>query len=537
MAVALSGMVLAVGLLGGAAAAPGVVLGGAPSSDIPGVPLPGPVATGPLGGPVYDVVYQVTIPAGNVLLASLTGTSGTDFDLYLFDSTATTVVSNVGLVTQSIGPTSTESISYGSRGGGMYYIDLNGSTDVLGSYTLAVQIIPDTTPPSVSMVLAGGSPTNQLEVPVALRATDDLSTVDEMAFSPDGSSYGPWEPFRESSTWSFSPGGDVRTLWVRVRNALGLESAPVAATVIIDQIRPSAIDIEPAPGSVVSGLRPRFTVRFDEPIAPDTWQQLGLIVQDGSGQLVPGVYEYDPAGLLGTFVPARDLIPGALYIVTVGSVTDVAGNLVAPRGSWTVTPAIPTSIALAASPGVIPVGAAARLDAVVDAPGWTTLDVAARGASDPAFVPLTTVAVVDGRASLVVRPAANTTYRLANSASPGVAPAAAEVRILVRRSVVLVGPRAGTVTGARVGRSVRLVAAVDPAAPGVSVSFRLYRYDASRRAWIYAGSRGRATDPAGRASYTWTPTSSGSFYWRVAVASTPDHANNVSPVYRFSVRR
>src|SRR3990172_10347812 len=68
----------------------------ADDSDIPGVPLPGSVATGQLGGPIYDHVYSIDIPAQRILLISLIGDSGTDFDLYLFNSTATTVGSTHG---------------------------------------------------------------------------------------------------------------------------------------------------------------------------------------------------------------------------------------------------------------------------------------------------------------------------------------------------------------------------------------------------------------------------------------------------------
>ena len=50
----------------------------APESDIPGIPLPGPVTTGRLGGTIYDVVYQLMLPRGYVLVASLAGTPGTD---------------------------------------------------------------------------------------------------------------------------------------------------------------------------------------------------------------------------------------------------------------------------------------------------------------------------------------------------------------------------------------------------------------------------------------------------------------------------
>jgi hypothetical protein len=88
-----------------------------------------------------------------------------------------------------------------------------------------------------------------------------------------------------------------------------------------------------------------------------------------------------------------------------------------------------------------------------------------------------------------------------------------------------------------VGATVRITAALGPALPRTSVSLRLYRYDAGRRAWVYAGSWGRNSDTSGRVSLAWTPTLPGTYYWRAVVAATADHAGNVSPVYRWSIAR
>ena len=75
----------------------------AADSDIPGVPLPGSVVTGRLGGPIYDRVYQLDVEPNRIILLSLTGGAGTDFDLYLFDSSATTVYGGTGQVAASTG--------------------------------------------------------------------------------------------------------------------------------------------------------------------------------------------------------------------------------------------------------------------------------------------------------------------------------------------------------------------------------------------------------------------------------------------------
>ena len=510
-----------------------------PSSNIPGVGLPGPVAVGRLGGGIYDVVYRISVPAGYVILASLTGAATTDFDLYLFDATATSVLSNVGLLTKSTGPTSSESAAWPSRLGGTYYIDLNGATNVEGDYRLTVQAVPDPTPPTVSMVLAGGrGSTNQLGVPVTLAAGDDLSGVSEMAFSVDGITYAAYVPFESSTTWTFAPGGETKTLWVRVKNGIGAESLPAIASVAIDTTAPSAIELAPGPGSTVVGLRPPFTVRFDEPIDPATWTDLGLIVQSASGALIPGSFAYDSVSRTGTFIPASALQAGGIYVVAIGDVRDIAGNSIAPGGSWTTTPLAPTALQGLATPAVVAGGASTRVDlTLTGAPAPAVVEVSQSSNASAGFVPLAPMEALNGRVSLEVTPGLNTTYRFRYTGAFGVAPAQVDVPVLVRRSVALAGRNSTVIARAKVGSSVTLTAAVGPAAAGVSVSFRLYRFDSSRRAWVYAGSHGRSTDSAGRASYTWVPPSSGSWYWRAAVSSTPEFANNTSQVYRWSITR
>jgi hypothetical protein len=509
------------------------------SSDIPGIQLPGPVAAGRVGGTIYDVVYRLAVAPGYVIVASLIGAAGTDFDLYLFDASATTVLSTTGLLKKSIGPTSTESVSWPSRFGGTYYIDINGATDVEGDYRLTVQTVPDSTPPVVSVELAEGrGSTNQLLVPVTLSASDDLSGVSEMAFSADGITYADWQPFARSAFWLFGAGDGSKTLWTKVKNGVGLESAPTTAKVTIDTVAPAAIAVAPPPGSSVVGLRPAFNVTFDEPIDAATWADLGLIVQSANGDLVPGAYSYDVAARRGTFVPSVALSPGSTYVVTIGGVQDIAGNRISASGSWTAIPLAPAEIEAHPLSNVIASGGSTRIDLTLSGPpAPAVVDVTYSASASAEFVPLTTIDVVNGRLSLEVRPAQNTTYRFRFAGAFGVAPVELDVPILVRRSIKLVGPSVTAVSRAQVGTSVRLTAAVGPAHSGVSVSFRLYRFDTVRRVWVYAGSHGRNTVGTGRASYTWTPASAGSYYWRAAVASTAEFANNVSPVYRWSVKR
>ena len=150
--------------------------------------------------------------------------------------------------------------------------------------------------------------------------------------------------------------------------------------------------------------------------------------------------------------------------------------------------------------------------------------------------PIGTIVPSGGRYSLTLVPPMNTDYRVSYSGSAVASAASADAAAIVRRTVSLPGLSASTRQAARVGRPVTLRAQIAPA--GVAtVSFRLYRYDASRRHWVYAGSYGRSSQADGTASLTWTPRAVGSFYWRVVVYPTPEFANNISPVYRYTVSR
>ena len=507
------------------------------SSNIPGVPFPAPVAVGSLGGPIYDVVYRIQVPPSTLIVAALTGSAGTDFDLYLFDSTATTVYSTVGQVASSTGPTSTERISYPSRDGGTYYVDLNGATAVEGTFRLIVQALPGKTPPQVSMTLAGGrSAINLLSVPVSLVASDALSTVTDVAFSNDGTTWGAWLPFSPDMSFDFSAGDGQRTLWAKVRDALGLESLPMSAGVRIDTVGPGVVSVVPAPGSSVVGLRPKVSVTFDEAMDAASWTTLGLIVQAPDATLVPGTAGYDVATKTGWWIPNDSLSPGQAYIFTLGTVTDIAGNRPAPLGSWTMTMLAPVTLSLTA-PAVVAYGASARLDVgLLGAPGPAYVGVVAQRAGAVDAVSVANLLMVNGAGSVSVTPAANTLYRATYQGPAAIASATTDRTVLVRRLVALAGPSPSVLRTARRGTSVAVTARITPATGSIVLTFKLYRYDPVARVYRFVRSFARTTDAEGVARLAWGATTVGSFYWRVVVPSTVDYANNLSATYRWSIR-
>jgi hypothetical protein len=517
------------------AANPSPTLAG-PESDIPGVPLPGPVATGRLGGPIYDVVYRLVVPAGYVIVAGLTGTPGSDFDIYLFDATATRVVSTQGLLAKSTGPTSSENLSYPSFAGGTYYIDLNGATDVEGTYTLTVQLIADQTEPIASLLLADGKASvNTTTVTVRLTAYSPLSGVSQMSFSADGVTFGAWQTYTVQSTWTFPPGDGPKRLWAKVRSGVGVESPAAQDVVLLDTVPPTPASITPVPGQTVANLRPSFMIRFDEPVEPASWNQLGLVVQAANGQRVDGAYTFDAASNTGTFLPGFDLSAGMPYVVTIGQVRDLAGNAAQPLSSWTVTPLRPSSLSISASQSLVQAGSNVVITGASTGLDGEGVLFSVRQGGSTTSTEIGPLAPSTGRLSVLQTPTMTTWYRWRYPGSTTTAPAESpEFRVLVRRQVELVGVSPDVTRTGLAGSVIRLVAQVLPAGGGARLSFRRYRYDAIRRAYVYSGSFGRTTDAQGRASLTWTAPS-GRWYWRVAVLSSPEFANNISGVYRWSI--
>jgi len=532
------GIVLGVVLgISGAVASRPVVAAADSSSDIPGIPLSPGVVVGPLGGNIYDVVYRLDVAPGTVILANLTGSAGTDFDLYLFDGSATTVVTNGGVVARSTGPTSTESLSHATPIGGRFYVDLNSATAAVGTYTLVVQVIPDRPAVATLALGAGWSRTNSTTVPVSLTASGSLSGPARMAFSGDGTAWQPWLPYQAVTSWTFPDGDGTKTLWAKVENAAGIASAPVKASIVLDTEQPGVTSVDPAINDDLVGARPTITVTFSKAIDPATWTQLGLIVQTPDGALVPGTFTVT-APNTGSYRPAVDLVAGGVYVLTVGAVRDVAGNLVAPIGSWVVVDRPVPEIALQATPRVLNRGATTLLTGRLTAPAGVaalTLEASPIGALETVSLGSVRVAA-DGSFSVRVTPSSTTEYRLRAPAAGGFGAGSVSAVVSVRRAVRL-NWSASTLHAGRVGARVSIVASVSPVDSGVSVAFRLERWSPVSRSWRLVGTTNRRTDAAGRATVIWTPSGSALYRWRAAAGWTPDYATGSSSWVRWSIWR
>lgn len=502
--------------------------------NIPGVPLPAAAVAGQLGGKTFDVVYRVDVSASYTIVLSMTGTAGTDYDLYLFDSRATNIYADpaVGEVASSTGPTSTEYIRYTSSAGGEYYIDLSAYAATLGTYHLAVQLLPPTTP-VVAISLDGGAPaTNNPLVAVTLVTTEDRAPIESMSFSFDETTWTAPEPYSPTPTLSLDGPDGVRNVWVRVMDEAGVASPPAHATIVLDRVVPTVVSRWPGVGATVGGLRPTITVRFSKAIQPSTWLNAGLILQDANSTIIYGNYAYDSATFTGMFTPAVPLQPGATYVISVGSVTDIAGNKVAASGSWTFTPLIAPTLTLTAGARVVKRGQ------VVDLAGSLTPVIGGplvlEGSSESAagFVPLAPLpADPAGNFSWSGSVETNTSFRADCGGSAfSQQTYSSIVRVLVRREVLLAGVDPATTRRIPAYTRQTLTATVSPALPAVPVTLSIYRY-VGGRGYVLSRSVTR-TARAGRYAFSWTP-SRGRYYIRLATAPTPLFANGVSPVYRY----
>ncbi|SDP07052.1 pre-peptidase C-terminal domain-containing protein [Paenibacillus sp. yr247] len=107
--------------------------------DIPGTPLQDGTVSDKLDAASNpDKVYALDLKAGEQINLSLTGDAGTDFDLELYDSSATTVASKAGIVASSEHPgTSNEAITYTVPKSGTYYVDVFAFAGA-GTFTLSI---------------------------------------------------------------------------------------------------------------------------------------------------------------------------------------------------------------------------------------------------------------------------------------------------------------------------------------------------------------------------------------------------------------
>ncbi|WP_160724101.1 S8 family serine peptidase [Bacillus sp. USDA818B3_A] len=112
-------------------------------NDIPGIAFPGTSVTNTLSATTdLDDVYALNLTKGQKITVTLTGVTGTDFDIYLYNSSATTVKSSANIVAYSEkAATSSETFTYTATATGKFYLDVYAYKGA-GSYTATVKTDP-----------------------------------------------------------------------------------------------------------------------------------------------------------------------------------------------------------------------------------------------------------------------------------------------------------------------------------------------------------------------------------------------------------
>jgi C1A family cysteine protease len=304
------------------------------NDDIPGTKLAGSGSTiGSLtAGTDMNDVYWFNVLAKQGIQASITGDAGTDFDLYLFPPTKTSLTLGLsGYVAGSFHTTYPDSFTYWAPSAGSYYLDVyqfSGS----GAYTLTYSVLgPDTHAPSTTV---GGLPagwTTQ-NVTANFSANDDLSGVAYIEHSLDGAAY------VHGTSVNITTEGQHTLLYRSADNAGNVEGAH-SATVRIDRTAPetSAAGI-PASGWASGSVPVTFTAT------------------DGGSLVAYTEYSVDGGGYVHG---AGVTISGAGAHTLLYRSADNVGNVEAPKtATVTIETTAPTSTVLG-----------------LTAAGWTRSDV------------------------------------------------------------------------------------------------------------------------------------------------------------------
>ena len=136
-----------------------------------------------------------------------------------------------------------------------YGVSWNTTTASNGTHTLAAQardaanniatstavtVTVDNQSPTGTVVINGGAAaTNSTTVTLALTATDAVTSVTQMRFSNNGTSFSTAEAFAPTKAWTLSTGAGTKTVYAQFRDAAGNWSTAATDTIVLDTTAPT----------------------------------------------------------------------------------------------------------------------------------------------------------------------------------------------------------------------------------------------------------------------------------------------------------
>ncbi|GEM_PF-3539115 len=137
-------------------------------------------------------------------------------------------------------------------------------------FVIQVSVTLDSSPPTGSVTInADAEWTTQLDVALALDASDPVSTVAEMRFGNDGTVWSPWEPYATTKAWSLAMGDDgARTVYVQYRDAEGnVSEGDITDVILLDQTPPSVTAVAATPHEASEGQTVELSFNVSEALA------------------------------------------------------------------------------------------------------------------------------------------------------------------------------------------------------------------------------------------------------------------------------
>ena len=89
------------------------------------------------------------------------------------------------------------------------------------------------------MINAGAAATNSTAVMLSLTATDAVTSVTQIRFSNNGTSFSTAEAIASTKAWTLSTGAGTKTVYVQFKDAAGNWSTPVTDTIVLDTTAPT----------------------------------------------------------------------------------------------------------------------------------------------------------------------------------------------------------------------------------------------------------------------------------------------------------
>ena len=292
-----------------------------------GTPLAPGQIRGSVGGDIVDLVYAIEVTSASVLVATVTGATGSELGLYLFPPSTESIQTEIP-ITSSARPGGLQRVSALIRTPGTYFLNVNGrNTDRPREFTLSLRIQPDISPPEfVALEPRPRSPSDNVCIRIVAR--DTVSGVSRVGIRSATSELPPsWIAYTGTREYCarLSTGDGDRRIEVLVENGVGLVRT-VGASVMIDDTPPSVRSTDPQQGATSLRTRPSISWRFTEPVRLSASPRTSVFATNQLGVPLNGEVLLTSGRQIATWVLDTPVAAGTTIIASLTGIVDDAGN-------------------------------------------------------------------------------------------------------------------------------------------------------------------------------------------------------------------